>query len=169
MVVDGSTVTKDIQGQVGRGMSKGFDFEIVVRPLPTLRFTTGLSWAEYRLRQIAESGRFSKYKEENKNVRETGVPRTTFYAYADYTIPTGVLKNLSFQLSGNFKDKVFSDIKERIYTPALWLMDAGIYYTIKGHVSLALNINNLLDKEYFEKTTVLGKPRNYQASVSYTF
>ncbi len=169
VVVDGSTVTKGIQGQVGRGMSKGFDFEIVVRPLPTLRFTTGLSWAEYRLRQIAESGRFSKYKEENKNVRETGVPRTTFYAYADYTIPTGVLKNLSFQLSGNFKDKVFSDIKERIYTPALWLMDAGIYYTIKGHVNLALNINNLFDKEYFEKTTVLGKPRNYQASVSYTF
>ena len=80
-----------------------------------------------------------------------------------------VLKNLSFHLSGNFKDKVFRNIDNRLYDPALWLMDAGIFYTIKNHVTLALNVNNLFDKEYFERTTIMAKPRNYQASVSYTF
>ena len=79
-------------------------------------------------------------------------------------IPKGIFKNLSFHLSGNFKDKVFRNIDNRLYDPALWLMDAGIFYTIKNHVTLALNVNNLFDKEYFERTTILGKPRNYQAS-----
>lgn len=169
VVVDGVATEKSISGQVGRADSRGFDVEIVVRPLPSLQVTGGLGWADYRLREIAEIGRFAKYKEQNKNIRATGVPRTTFYVYADYMIPRGVLKNLSFHLSGNFTDKIFRDVENRLYYPALWLMDAGIFYTIKGHVNLALNINNLFDKEYFEKTTVLGKPRNYQASVSYTF
>ena len=86
------------------------------------------------------------------------------FRFADY-----IFKNLSFHLSGNFKDKVFRNVDNRLYDPALWLMDAGIFYTIKNHVTLALNINNLFDKEYFERTTIMGKPRNYQASVSYTF
>ena len=169
VLVDGVATEKSIRGQVGRADSRGFDIEVVVRPLPTLQVTGGLGWSDYRLREIAESGRFSKYKEQNKNVRATGVPRTTFYAYADYTIPRGVLKNLSFHLSGNFKDKVFRNIDNRLYDPALWLMDAGIFYMIKNHVTLALNVNNLFDKEYFERTTIMAKPRNYQASVSYTF
>lgn len=92
-----------------------------------------------------------------------------FMLMLDYMIPKGIFKNLSFHLSGNFKDKVFRNIDNRLYDPALWLMDAGIFYTIKNHVTLALNVNNLFDKEYFERTTILGKPRNYQASVSYTF
>lgn len=169
VLVDGVATEKSIRGQVGRADSRGFDVELVIRPLPTLQITGGLGWSDYRLREIAESGRFAKYKEQNKNVRATGVPRTTFYTYVDYTIPRGVLKNLSFHLSGNFKDKVFRDVENRLYYPALWLMDAGVFYTIKNHVTLALNVNNLWDKEYFEKTTVLGKPRNYQVSVSYTF
>lgn len=169
VLVDGVATEKRIRGQVGRADSRGFDIEVVVRPLSTLQVTGGLGWSDYRLREIAESGRFSKYKEQNKNVRATGVPRTTFYAYADYMIPKGIFKNLSFHLSGNFKDKVFRNIDNRLYDPALWLMDAGIFYTIKNHVTLALNVNNLFDKEYFERTTILGKPRNYQASVSYTF
>ena len=75
VLVDGVATEKSIRGQVGRADSRGFDVEVVVRPLPTLQITGGLGWSDYRLREIAESGRFSKYKEQNKNGRATGVPR----------------------------------------------------------------------------------------------
>lgn len=168
-VEDGATVTKTIRAQVGTADSRGFDIEVVIRPLPTLAITGGLGWQDYRTRKIHKSEDYPDFTEAAKNARATGIPRTTFYAYADYTIPKGVLKDLSFHLSGNFKDKVFRDVTNRIYYPALFLVDAGVFYTIKKHVTLALNIDNLFDKEYFKSMTVYGKPRNFTGTASYTF
>lgn len=168
VVEEGVTVAKTIQGQVGTADSRGFDIEIIVRPVSTLQITGGLGWSDYRIRDIRKSDIFPDV-EKNKNLRATGIPRTTFYAYVDYTIPKGILKELSFHLSGNFKDKVYKNIADNTYFPSLWLMDAGVFYTIKRHVNLAVNVNNLFNKEYFTRNTVLGKPRNYMASVSYTF
>lgn len=165
---NGVDVKKSILAQVGTADSRGFDVEIVVRPVSTLQVTGGLGWADYRLREVRKSDQLN-YKETQKNVRATWAPRTTFYVYADYTIPKGVLRDLSFHLSGNYRDKLFTDVKNRVYMPALWLMDAGVFYTVKKHVTLSLNVNNILDKTYFTKMTVLGKPRNFLAGVSYSF
>lgn len=167
--VDGVATTKSILGQVGTADSRGFDCELIARPVSTLQITAGIGWSDYRLREIRKSDQFSQYKESNKGVRATGVPRTTFYTYADYTIPKGLLQNLSFHLSATFKDKVFRNISDNTYFPSLWLMDGGIFYTIKSHVTVAVNVNNILGKEYFTSMTVMGKPRNFMASVSYTF
>ena len=90
---------------------------------------------------------------------------------ADYTIPSGIFRFLSFHLSGNFRDKVYRDVASNLYYPSLWLMDAGIFYTIHNHVTLSCNVNNILNKKYFETTNapVQGAPVNYQFSLSYKF
>lgn len=165
---NGTDTRKTILAQIGTADSRGFDVEVIVRPVPALQITGGLGWADYRLREVRKSGRLH-YKESQKNVRATWAPRTTFYVYADYTIPKGIFRDLSFHVSGNFRDKLFTDVEHRIYMPALWLMDAGIFYTVKKHVTLSLNVNNILDKTYFTKMTVMGKPRNFLAGISYSF
>lgn len=165
---EGVDVKKTILAQIGTADSRGFDIEVVVRPLPALQIAGGLGWADYRLREVRKSGRLN-YKENKKNVRATWTPRTTFYVFADYTVPRGVLRDLSFHLSGNFRDKLFTDVENRVYMPALWLMDAGVFYTVKRQITLSLNVNNIWDKTYFTKMTVMGKPRNFLASVSYSF
>lgn len=79
------------------------------------------------------------------NIRATGVPRTTFYTYADYTIPRGILKDFSFHLSGTFTDRIYSSIENNVYDPSRYIVDAGIYYTIKNSITLSCNINNIFN------------------------
>ena len=165
----GEMVQKTIQAQVGTADSRGFDLELTVHPVSTLAVTGGLGWQDYRIRKINQSKDYPEYTDPGKNVRATGIPRTTFYVYADYTIPKGLLKNLSFHLSGTFQDKIFTDVANRVYNPALFLVDGGLFYTIKQKVTLALNVDNLFDKEYFKSTTVYGKPRNFTGTISYRF
>lgn len=165
---NGAAVTKSIYAQVGTADSRGFDLEVILRPVSTLQVTGGFSFADYRVREVRKSKKLG-YSDAGKNLRATWAPRTTYYAYVDYTIPKGVLKDLSFHLSGNFRDKLFTDVKTHTYIPSLWLMDAGVYYTVKKHVTLSLNVNNILNKEYFTTMTVPGKPRNFQAALSYHF
>ena len=80
-----------------------------------------------------------------------------------------MLKNLSFHLSGSFQDKIFTDVAARTYYPSLFLVDGGLFYTIRQKVTLALNVDNLFDKTYFKSMTVMGKPRNFTGTVAYRF
>lgn len=160
-----------VRAQVGRADMSTIDMDVTVRPIPSLSLHGALCFSDYRVRSIRESEAFPEYKQTGKNMRTTGVPRTTYYLMADYTIPSGMFKNLSFHLSGNFRDKVYRDVASNLYYPSLWLMDAGIFYTLKEHVTLSCNINNLLNKKYFETVSnpVQGAPINYQFSLSYEF
>ena len=165
----GQLVEKTIQGQVGTADSRGFDLELTVRPLPSLQFTGGMGFQDYRVRKITVSDEYKDYTDASENERASGIPRTTFYIYGDYTVPRGILKDLSLHLSGTFQDKIYTNVATNTYYPSLFLMDCGIFYTIRQRVTLALNIDNLLDKEYFKSTTVYGKPRSFSATVSCRF
>lgn len=166
---DGTTISKTVQGQVGRAKTMGFDFDVTFRPLPTLQVVAGCGFSDYRLRSPSINLDAYPNFSEQTNLRMTGIPRTTFFTYADYTIPKGILKNLSFHLSGNYTGKIYRNVSDDLYYPAKYLVDAGVYYTIKQQIRLSVVVNNVFDKEYFVKPTTLGKPTNFMASVSYTF
>lgn len=171
---DGTTIEKTVQAQVGKYDSRGFDFDVTVHPWSTLNITAGLGWSDYRRR--ASSMDWAKglpwftYDESgNINLRATGVPRTTAYIYADYTVPSGILKSLSAHLSGRYTDRIYRDLTNNVYDPAKFIVDGGLYYTIKEQVTLSLIVNNLFNKHYFESATKLAKPRNFIATVTYHF
>ncbi len=167
---DDGVVEKTVMAQIGRSASKGFDMDITFRPLPTLQFTGGWGWSDYRIlkSKSVDPNEWPDFS-ETTNLRLTGAPRTTFFIYGDYTIPKGVLKDLSFHLSGTYTDRVYRNMVENTYFPSYFIVDAGMYYTINKQVKLSLVVNNIFDKEHFVKTTTLGKPANFMASVSYTF
>lgn len=171
---NGEQVDKSVQAQVGRAESKGFDFDVTLRPARNLQIVAGLGWSDYRT--IASNMDWAKNLswitlDENGsiNLRATGVPRTTFFTYADYTIPKGLLKNLSFHLSGTYTDKIYSDIINNVYDPARYIVDAGVYYTINNTVTISCLLNNLFNEHYFESATRLAKPRNLRMTVAYRF
>ena len=173
-VTENGVVTEyDVVAQIGKEASKGFDFDVTVRPVSTLQIVAGMGWSDYRTKAsnmdwLEDSNINLDYNEDGTvNLRQTGVPRTTFYTYADYTIPKGVLKDLSFHLSGTFTDRIYQNVDDNIYDPARYIVDLGVYYTIKEHITLACNINNLFDNHYFASSTRLAKPRNFIATVSY--
>ena len=171
-VTENGVVTEyDVVAQIGKEASKGFDFDVTVRPVSTLQIVAGMGWSDYRTKAsnmdwLEDSNINLDYNEDGTvNLRQTGVPRTTFYTYADYTIPKGVLKDLSFHLSGTFTDRIYQNVDDNIYDPARYIVDLGVYYTIKEHITLACNINNLFDNHYFASSTRLAKPRNFIATV----
>ena len=170
---NGAVEEKGVRAQIGREVSKGFDLDLTFRPVSTLEIVGGMGWSDKRtiasnLDWIPADADWVTYNEDGSiNLRATGVPRTTFYTYADYTIPKGVLKNLSFHLSGTFTDRIYSDVKNDVYEPARYIVDAGIFYTINRQVTLGFNAYNLFNKKYFEYTTRLAKPFHFMATVSY--
>ena len=165
---NGSVVSKSVRAQVGRAVSKGFDMDITFRPASTLQIAAGWGWSDYRLRKVSINTDAWPDFNETANQRATGVPRTTFFAYADYTVPKGIFKDLSFHLSGTYTDRIYISIAENTYFPSLFLLDAGLYYSVGKHIRLSLLVNNLLNKEHFVKRTTLGKPRNFSTSITYT-
>lgn len=169
VIENGASVTKRTYAQVGRAASKGFDLDITFRPIPTLQIVAGWGWSDYRLLSSnIDYEKWPKYS-EIVNLRATGIPRTTCFAYADYLISKGILKDMSFHLSATYTDRIYRNVRENLYYPSVFLIDAGIYYTIKKQVTLSFLVNNIFDKEYFVKRTVLGKPRNFMVSASYRF
>ena len=167
-------VEKTVQAQVGRYDSKGFDIDVTTHPWSTLSVTAGLGWSDYRRRASdmdwAKGLPWITLDENGQiNLRATGVPRTTFYVYADYTVPSGVLKNLSVHLSGNYTDKIYRDLTNNVYDPSHFVVDGGVYYTINNRVTLSVVVNNIFNNHYFASATKLAKPRNFISTISYHF
>lgn len=172
--VDGVQVEKTVQAQVGKYDSRGFDIDVTVHPWSTLDIAAGMGWADYRRRASdmdwAQGLSWVTLDENGQiNLRATNVPRTTFYVMADYTVPSGALESLSVHVSGNFTDRIYTNVTNNTYDPSHFLVDAGLYYTVKSHVTLSLLVNNVFNNHYFIASTRLGKPRNFMAGVSYNF
>lgn len=171
---NGEEVSKSVRAQVGRSESIGFDFDVTVRPVQNLQVVAGLGWSDFR--KIASEMDWAKgldwitlNEDGTINLRATGVPRTTFFTYADYTIPKGFFKDLSFHLSGTYTDKIYSDIVNNVYDPARYIVDAGVYYTINNTVTVSFLLNNVFNEHYFASATRLAKPRNFRVTVAYKF
>lgn len=171
---NGQTVEKTVQAQVGKYDSRGFDIDLTIHPWSTLNVAAGIGWADYRRRASdmdwAEGLPWITLDESGQiDLRATNVPRTIFYVMADYTVSSGFLKNLSFNVSGTFTDKIYTNLTNNTYDPSRFIVDCGIYYTVKQHVTLSLLVNNVFNHKYFISSTRLGKPANFMAGVSYSF
>ena len=168
---DGSIVNKTVQGQLGRQTYKGFDMDFTFTPLSTLKLVGG--WGRTESITIKSSVNLDEWPGFTEpvaiNTRATGVPRTTAYAYADYTVPRKMLRNLSFHLSATFTDRNYRNIANNTYYPSRVLVDGGAYYTFSKQMSLSVTVENIFNKEYFTRQTTYGKPRNFMTSIAYSF
>jgi len=176
-IENGTTVNKTITGQVGVMDSKGFDIEFTFTPVKTLNITTGYSFTDARIRDIAtvKDPELLEYVsgglDDNSGNYQTMVPKNNFYGLADYVIPKGVFKNLGFSLSVSYMDKVYRNVANDKWFDGYWITDLGAHYTLSGNVRLSVMLNNLFDKEYYDQALgdqmVPSIPRNFLVTLSY--
>ena len=73
-----------------------------------------------------------------------------------------------------YVDSVFVDDANSIKLPSYTTLDLGIDYKLTNRINLAFNIKNLTDEFYATRTrfgtsAIIGKPRTYNASLSFKF
>ena len=137
-------VQKTVTGQVGRMRSTGFDLDITLEPVKNMSLTTGY------------------------------IPKNTFYFLGDYTVPTGAVRGLGFNVSVSWQDKVYRNTANDSQFDGFWITDLGISYEIpRNHIRLGFNVNNLFNTDYFNQSLgnqfVPSEPTNWMASISYKF
>jgi len=105
-------------------------------------------------------------RDADKNDVNSYQPRKTFKLFTKYT-----LEKLSLGAGLNWQTSTEQrDVSQDAYS----LVDVMANYKIQKDLSLQLNINNLFDKEYYSNVgfynqIAIGSPRNYTASLKYSF
>ncbi|WP_455591124.1 TonB-dependent receptor [Bacteroides sp.] len=169
-VIGGITLDKDVQGQVGKMDSKGFDIDITYSPIAGLSMTAGYGYTDAKVRDMAKNSYTETNAYEGKEYQY--IPQNTFYAYGDYTVTKGLLKGFGANISVSYQDKLYRNNDNSLYFNSYWTTDLGVSYILKNNVRLGANINNLFNKEYYNQAIgnqlVPSMPRNFLLSVSYT-
>lgn len=175
IIVNGGVDKKDhkeILTQIGQFRSKGFEVDIIVKPIAPLKITSGYSYceAQYQDHSIKTFGKLSYAGKMRPNN-----PSQQFYVWSYFTVPKGVLKNLSLGFGAQYSSKMITNVYEQssIDMPSYWLTDASFGYNFKK-IRLNLKVNNILNKEYYPNSTgkfqlIPGKKRNILFSVEMKF
>ncbi len=163
---------KTVTGQVGRMRSTGFDLDITWEPVTNMSLTTGYGFTDAKYKSIANNEYMKEYNLEGNQFAYT--PRNTFYFLGDYTVPTGAVRGLGFNVSVSWQDKVYRNTANDSQYDGYWITDLGISYEIpRKRIRLGFNVNNLFNTDYFNQSLgnqfVPSEPTNYMASVSYKF
>jgi iron complex outermembrane receptor protein len=159
---------QNVQG--GEARSQGVELEGVASFENGLNLTASYTYLNARVTQSSvpeEVGEHLEYVPENKAV-----------LWADYTIPTGMAKGFGIGGGTRFIGRSWGNsfgARNDIEIPSYVLFDAAMHYTW-GPVRLALNIQNLLDKEYVTTAflsggewTTYGPIRMVAGTISYRF
>ncbi|MTW12384.1 TonB-dependent siderophore receptor [Pseudoduganella eburnea] len=77
-----------------------------------------------------------------------GVPKTSASLWTSYT----VLPGLTIGGGVNYSAKIWANINNTKYVPAYTRLDAMASYEVNKNISLQLNVQNLTDKFYFDKS-----------------
>lgn len=100
-------------------------------------------------------------------------PETMASLWADYTFQHGALEGFGFGGGVRYISSTFADAANTISSPSVTLADAAVHYDT-GNMRLALNVQNLFDKEYVGScyvragtTCTYGSTRNVIGSVKF--
>lgn len=165
-------VEKTVTGQVGRMRSTGFDLDVTWEPITNMSLTAGYGFTDAKYKDVAKNDYLKDYN--LKGNKFAYIPENTFYFLGDYTVPTGAVRGLGFNVSVSWQDKVYRNATNDSQYDGYWITDLGISYEIpRNHIRLGFNVNNLFDTDYFNQSLgdqfVPSEPTNWMASISYKF
>ncbi|MCG8306525.1 MAG: TonB-dependent receptor [Cytophagales bacterium] len=157
--------------QLGEESSQGIELDVTGSILPNLSVTANYAYNEVQI--IDDREDISLLSLENNN------PRHTAGFWGKYTVVDGFFQNLGFGLGGAYSsesqtvDSSPNLIENTIVFPSYFIAKGAVYYQYRG-AKLSVNINNLFDERYFigglnAGRVFPGAPRNFLATISYTF
>lgn len=157
------------QFQGGEVESKGYELEVIANLLNGFNFIAGYSHNETR----NKNGVTSDFYSEPDRVPGGQGPQDQINFWTTYKISNGRFKNLGLGLGGNYASEyrvVDNSVTGVFDLPGYTVMNASIFYNPEKF-RFALNINNLLDTEYYIGYWSVNpqKPRNFVLSIGYKF
>jgi iron complex outermembrane receptor protein len=137
------------QVQTGEVRSRGIELEGVAN----FDFGLGLIASyTYLDAEITES-----IVPDEEGARPTQTPKHIASLWADYMIQGGALKGLGVGAGVRYVGSTFGDTPNTLRAPGVTLADAAIHYNWRD-LRLAVNAQNVLDKEYLASCFVRGGP-----------
>lgn len=165
---DNYAIALEIEGPHGEtlsesktAISKGFELEMAGEVLP--------GW------QVGGGYARAKVEDPNGERLLTEIPKDTFKLFTSYKVAQW--PDLSVGGNVRWQGKVYKDEAgpsgQTFTQDSLILLDLMAKYAITTDLSVALNLNNVFDKEYYSglswSTGVYGAPRNLAASIKYSY
>ncbi|WP_269236403.1 TonB-dependent receptor [Flavobacterium flavigenum] len=168
LTVDPANMGRSLQG--GKSKSKGFEFDLNASPVKGLHIIAGYSYNDSK---VTKGDLDNVWLEEGKRPMWSG-PENLINLWANYKFIDGALKDFGLGFGGNYASEnavVNSDKQGKFILPSYTVINGSVFYGTKK-IRVALNINNIANREYFNggwATVNPQKPRNIVASFSYKF
>ncbi|CAD0009153.1 TonB-dependent receptor [Flavobacterium chungangense] len=168
VTIDPKNPLNSIQG--GESRSKGFEFDLNTSPAKGLNIIAGYSYNESK---ITKGDIKNVFLEKGKRPMWSG-PENLANLWATYKFQYGMLKDFGLGFGGNYASEnaiINSDKLGKFVLPSYTVINGSLFYG-NNKFRVALNINNIANKEYFNGgwgTVNPQKPRNVVASFSYKF
>ena len=168
--VDGKPVDKPVIAQVGTVLSSGLETELNYHPIENMFLSFGYGLTHARYGEIA--GNEYNLKGVDSGDLLNHVPKHTFFSFGNYLFNSGLLKGVELNYSVTYTDKIYRNFGKKLYYDPYTLLNVGTRYIVKDTgLSLGLQINNLLNRQYFAQSLgnqlVPAMPRNFKLVINY--
>ena len=159
----------DLLEQIGEEKAKGVEFDITGNILPNWNLIVAYS---YNNAKITDAGT----KETDQvlvNKQKPNAPKNQGSIWTKYTFTNKGLNGFGLAIGGNFVTERNLSLNNTQTLPGYVVLNGGIYYKI-DKFQFQVNLNNLANKTYwvggYDYLRLFpGAPRNFMATVSYTF
>ncbi|MFC0183157.1 TonB-dependent siderophore receptor [Pseudarcicella hirudinis] len=168
VTADPSNFYNSLQG--GEAQSKGFEIDLNVNPLRGLNVIAGYSYNDSK---IIKGDEANVWLETGKRPIWAGAKNLVNF-WTTYKFNGNILNGFGLGLGGNYASPVAtldSKVTGTFLLPGYTVINTSVFYNT-SQFRVALNINNITDKAYFNggwSTLNPQKPRNYALSFAYKF
>ncbi|MDR5172146.1 TonB-dependent siderophore receptor [Methylobacillus flagellatus] len=122
--------------------------------------------------QISAGYAYARTEDENGERTLTRLPSHVLKLFTTYRLP-GEWNKVTVGGGVNWQSAIHSDSVIDYRQGGVALVNLMARYEVKSNLSVSLNLNNALDKEYYSTVAnnygTFGAPRNFMASMKYTF
>jgi iron complex outermembrane receptor protein len=159
----------NLMQQIGEEKAKGVEFDVTGNILPNWNVIVAYSYNDAK---ITDAG--SKTTDQALvNLQKPNAPKNQGSIWTKYTFVNNALSGFGVGLGGNFVTERNVSINNTQTLPGYALLNGAIYYKI-DKFQFQVNLNNLGNKTYwvggYDYLRLFpGAPRNFMATVSYTF
>jgi iron complex outermembrane recepter protein len=164
---DPNNIYNSLQG--GKVQSKGFELDLNASPVEGLNIIAGYSHNDSK---VLEGDEANVWLETGRRPIYAG-PSDLINFWTTYTIKVGSLQGFGLGIGGNYSSELNildSQVTGTFTVPSYTVVNTTLFYNA-SNFRVALNVNNVGDKQYYTGYSTVNpqKPRNAVVSLAYKF
>jgi iron complex outermembrane recepter protein len=162
---DPTNINNTLQG--GKVESKGFEIDLTASPVEGLNIIAGFSHNESK---VLDGDEANVWLETGRRPIYAG-PTDLVNVWATYTLKSGLLSGLGFGLGGNYSSELNildSQVTGTFSLPSYTVVNSTLFYNASSF-RLALNVNNIGDKQYYTGYSTVNPQKTRNAVVSFAY